>query len=163
MRDTQAKGEACSLQRAWCRTSSQDPRIMPWARGRCSTVGHPGVPGGFNLKIPIWTVFVSFFQVCVKAISKFFVRLGASQSDNRKRHENREQYRHTCLAMWLSAMMSDSSRRDSRQLPSWPVISVSYPHHGFHLVLFSQLTYRDWLQLELEIQPEFDSLSDMER
>uniref|UniRef100_A0A8C0TK69 FA complementation group A n=1 Tax=Canis lupus familiaris TaxID=9615 RepID=A0A8C0TK69_CANLF len=25
------------------------------------------------------------------------------------------------------------------------------------------LTYRDWLQLELEIQPEFDSLSDMER
>ncbi|EQB76983.1 Fanconi anemia group A protein [Camelus ferus] len=32
-----------------------------------------------------------------------------------------------------------------------------------HLVLLSQLTYRDWLQLELEIQPEADLLSDTER
>lgn len=27
----------------------------------------------------------------------------------------------------------------------------------------SQLTYRDWVQLELEIHPEVDSLSDIER
>lgn len=37
------------------------------------------------------------------------------------------------------------------------------PRRGVELALFSQLTYRDWLQLELEIEPDMDSLSDMER
>lgn len=44
-----------------------------------------------------------------------------------------------------------------------PVASVLRPWHGGHLSFFSQLTYRDWLQLEIEIQPEVDSLSDTER
>ena len=44
-----------------------------------------------------------------------------------------------------------------------PVALVHRPWHGGHLSFFSQLTYRDWLQLEIEIQPEVDSLSDTER
>ena len=34
--ETQAEEEAGSLRGAWCRTWSQDPRIMTWAKGRRS-------------------------------------------------------------------------------------------------------------------------------
>ena len=42
-RDT-AEGEAGSLQKAWCGTQSQDPRIMPWTKGRRSTPEPPRYP-----------------------------------------------------------------------------------------------------------------------
>ena len=46
MRDTQreAEGEEGSPQGAWCRTQSQDPGIMTWAKGRCSTIEPPRCP-----------------------------------------------------------------------------------------------------------------------
>ena len=39
--ETQAEGEAGSLQGAWCGTQSQDPGITPWTEGRCSTTKLP--------------------------------------------------------------------------------------------------------------------------
>ena len=41
--ETQAEGEAGSLQGARCRTGSWDPGITPWAKGRCSTTEPPQV------------------------------------------------------------------------------------------------------------------------
>ena len=45
MRDTetQAEGETGSPRGAWRGIQSQDPGIMTWAKGRCSTTSHPGV------------------------------------------------------------------------------------------------------------------------
>ena len=42
--ETQAEGEAGSLQEAWCRTQSQDPGITTWAQARCSTTEPPRCP-----------------------------------------------------------------------------------------------------------------------
>ena len=42
--ETQAEGEAGSMQGARYGTQSQDPRIMTWAKGRCSMLSHPGAP-----------------------------------------------------------------------------------------------------------------------
>ena len=42
--ETQAEGEAGSLWGAWWETPSQDPGIMIWAKGRCSTPEPPGCP-----------------------------------------------------------------------------------------------------------------------
>ena len=42
--DTQAEGEADSLQGARCKIRSHDPRIMSWAKGRYSTAEPPGRP-----------------------------------------------------------------------------------------------------------------------
>ena len=47
--ETQAEGEAGSMRGARCRTRSQDPRIMLWAEGRCSTT-EPGIP---QVKFPL--------------------------------------------------------------------------------------------------------------
>ena len=49
MRDTErgrdtGRGEAGSMQGARCGTQSQDPRVMTWAQGRCSTMEPPGIP-----------------------------------------------------------------------------------------------------------------------
>ena len=51
MRDTQtqAEGEAGSLRGARCGSWSQDPRIMPWAKGRRSTIESPRHPYKFVL------------------------------------------------------------------------------------------------------------------
>ena len=40
--ETQAEGEAGSMQGAQCGTRSQDPRITSWAKGRRSTTEPPG-------------------------------------------------------------------------------------------------------------------------
>ena len=42
--ETEAKGEAGSLQGAWCGAHSQDPEITIWAKGRCSTNWATQVP-----------------------------------------------------------------------------------------------------------------------
>ena len=42
--ETQAEGEAGSMQGAGCGTRSWDSRITPWAEGRCSTAKPPRVP-----------------------------------------------------------------------------------------------------------------------
>ena len=47
--ETQAEGEAGSLQGARCETGSQDPRITPWAEGRCSTAEPPRRPSTIKL------------------------------------------------------------------------------------------------------------------
>ena len=38
------RGRSRSLQGAWCGTRSQDPEIMTWAKGRCSTTEPPRCP-----------------------------------------------------------------------------------------------------------------------
>ena len=43
--ETQAEGEAGSMPGAWCGTRYRDPRITPWAQGRCSTAEPPRRPG----------------------------------------------------------------------------------------------------------------------
>ena len=50
--ETQAEGEAVSMQVARSGTRSRVPRIRPWAKGRAKLLSHPGYP----LK--------SFFQDC---------------------------------------------------------------------------------------------------
>ena len=39
--ETQAEGEAGSLQGPWCGTQSRDPRVTPWVQGRRSTMEPP--------------------------------------------------------------------------------------------------------------------------
>ena len=54
--ETQAEGEAGSLQGARCRTQSQDPRITIWAKG--STTEPPGIPQ--MLLKDVFCLFVNF-------------------------------------------------------------------------------------------------------
>ena len=42
--ETQAEGEAGSLQGAQCGTRSQDPRMTPWAKADIPLLSHPGAP-----------------------------------------------------------------------------------------------------------------------
>ena len=49
--ETQAEGEARSMQGARCGTPSQVSRVMPWAEGDAKPLGHPGCPASLNLKI----------------------------------------------------------------------------------------------------------------
>ena len=42
--ETQADGEAGSMQGAWCGTWSRVSRIMSWAEGGAKPPSHPGVP-----------------------------------------------------------------------------------------------------------------------
>ena len=42
--ETQAEGEAGSMQGAQRGTRSRDPRIMPWAEGGVKPLSHPGIP-----------------------------------------------------------------------------------------------------------------------
>ena len=44
---TWVEGEAGSLWGVWCRTWSQDPRIMTWAKGSCLTTEPPRCPWFF--------------------------------------------------------------------------------------------------------------------
>ena len=41
---TQAEGEAGSMQGARRGTQSWDPRITPWAKGSAKPLSHPGIP-----------------------------------------------------------------------------------------------------------------------
>ena len=41
---TQAEGEAGSVQGAQCGSRSQDSRITPWAKGDAKPLSHPGSP-----------------------------------------------------------------------------------------------------------------------
>ena len=43
-REREAERKAGSMQGAGCRTQSQDSRIIPWAKGRCSTTEPPRHP-----------------------------------------------------------------------------------------------------------------------
>ena len=47
--DTQAEGEAGSMQGAWRGTQSQVSRITPWAEGDAKPVSHQGCPELINL------------------------------------------------------------------------------------------------------------------
>ena len=49
--ETQAEGEAGSMQGARCGTRSQDHRITPWAEGGAKLLIHPGCPHFFFKKI----------------------------------------------------------------------------------------------------------------
>lgn len=42
--ETQAEGEASSMQGAQCGTRSQVSRITPWAEGGAKLLSHPGCP-----------------------------------------------------------------------------------------------------------------------
>ena len=47
--ETQAEGEAGSMQGAWCGTQSRVSRITPWAEGSTKPLSHPGCPHVKNL------------------------------------------------------------------------------------------------------------------
>nr|XP_058901869.1 Fanconi anemia group A protein isoform X3 [Kogia breviceps] len=77
---------------------------------------------------------------------------------------------------WFSEARDPPSREDPASSPWRPLCLPSVDWQRATLCLWKQrtlrellkqeglhLTYRDWLQLELEIQPEVDSLSDTER
>ena len=59
--ETQAEGEAGSMQGAWRGTWSQDPRIAPWAKGRCQTAEPPRDPNA-----------VGFDRDCIKSVDSFW-------------------------------------------------------------------------------------------
>ena len=46
--ETQAEGEAGSMQGARWGTRSQDPRITTWAEGGAKPLSHPGIPYGLS-------------------------------------------------------------------------------------------------------------------
>ena len=48
--ETQAEGEAGSMQGAGCGTQSRDPGVTAWAGGRCSTTEPPKCPIFSSLK-----------------------------------------------------------------------------------------------------------------
>ena len=50
--ETQAEGEAGSMQEAW-QTPSQVSRIMPWAKGGPKPLSHPGCPLIYFLEFSI--------------------------------------------------------------------------------------------------------------
>ena len=53
--ETQAEGEAGSMQGAPCRTRSQDSGIMPWAEGGAKLLSYPGCPNSsFSLSASAW-------------------------------------------------------------------------------------------------------------
>ena len=45
--ETQAEGEAGSMQGAQSGTGSQDSRIMPWPKEDAPPLSHPGIPENF--------------------------------------------------------------------------------------------------------------------
>ena len=49
--ETQAEGEAGSIQGARCGTRYQDSRITPWAEGGAKPLSHPGCPFFYFLKV----------------------------------------------------------------------------------------------------------------
>ena len=51
--ETQAEGEAGSMQGAWCGTPSRVSRIMPWAEGGTKPLSHLAIPeeGYFKEKV----------------------------------------------------------------------------------------------------------------
>ena len=51
--ETQAEGEAGSMQEARCGTRSRDSRITPWAKGSAKPLSHPGIPNKSLKKILI--------------------------------------------------------------------------------------------------------------
>ena len=56
--ETQAEGEAGSLRGARCRTWFQDPGIMTWAKGRCSTTEPPRCPSILWFLVYGWWVLI---------------------------------------------------------------------------------------------------------
>ena len=68
-RHIQEGGEAGSLQGARCGTWSRGSRIMPWAKGRCSTTEAPRCPNNMAFEIwQVWTQFISLPQ-CFTSLS----------------------------------------------------------------------------------------------
>ena len=57
--ETQAEGEAGSIQGARCGTGSRDSGIMPWAEGRCSTAEPPRWPS----KSIFWISYLAINKV----------------------------------------------------------------------------------------------------
>ena len=55
--ETQAEGEAGSMQGASCGTQSQDSRIMPWAEGRYQTTEPPRDPREGILKYTYYSYY----------------------------------------------------------------------------------------------------------
>ena len=49
--ETQAEGEAGSMQGAQRRTRSRDPRVTPWAEGGVKLLSHPGCPSYYFLRL----------------------------------------------------------------------------------------------------------------
>ena len=66
---TLAEREAGSMQRAWCRTESQDSRITPWTKGRCSTTESPRCPLDFLICLFI----KAFLYIICHVLHKFLL------------------------------------------------------------------------------------------
>ena len=79
--ETQAEGEAGSMQGAQCGTRSQDPRIMTWAEGRYSIAELPRQPLNIQLLKKIFLNFYLFMIV-------------THRERERQRHRQREKRLH---------------------------------------------------------------------
>ena len=72
-RERQAEGEADSMQGARCGTRSQDPRIMPWAKGSAKSLSHPGGPMSGFFPLSIMIVRLAHALVCSWGIHPFLL------------------------------------------------------------------------------------------
>ena len=70
--ETQVEGEAGFMQGAWCGTWTWESGIMPWAKGRCPTTDHPGIPA---LSFITYTLsfYMLFLHLKFQLISDYLV------------------------------------------------------------------------------------------
>ena len=61
--ETQAEGEAGSIQGARCKTRSQDLGITPWAQGDTKPLSHPGIPVITVSFFLFVFLFIIFFEI----------------------------------------------------------------------------------------------------
>ena len=66
--ETQAEGEAGSMQGARRGTRSRVSRITPWAEGKAKPLGHPGCP--------VRSVLTKFLALCVPPLPALLGMLG---------------------------------------------------------------------------------------
>ena len=117
--ETQAEGAAGSLQEAQHRTWSQDPRITPWAKDRCSTTEPPRHP--IHMSLP-----------CVSSFSLNWKLPGAHSSHSGSRYKEFRS-NHTDISKALTSLtfiyipltkasdMAETSWQDGNAIPSVPL------------------------------------------
>ena len=119
MAGTQAEGEAGSLQGAWCRTQSQGPGIMTWAKGRHSTTEPPREP-----------FFFFFFMIITERERERGIDIGRERS---RLHAPGARCgirsRVSRIAPWARG------RRQTAAPPRDPIVQLSYSNYAICIFL----------------------------